>query len=423
MKEIWIVLTIIILLSLESVVYSTTECKFPIYSAGAAEDIPTSILSRGDTYGDSPLGVPLRENMMEYFKKDFRKLHKLQRHMATPDDTKWKQTQHGNNVTIVFLGGGLCAGAVGRDIDQILSMSRSSNTVGHISSSTSSATATATDICQQTNGIYSKSCRTNTLNKPCKSCGYPARFQIWIQKAYPHLNIKVYNLGSIGTNSQIGLANLEQQLIHIPKPIDIAVLDFTEADQATGISGGAESEVIMSASFERIIRYFGYKHHAVVINLEHSTHVSSAHTKRNSESTTLHNSHVTTSYDTQIIKPSPYHYERYHAHDIVISKYEIPTLRYEEHAFLNTTLLGQDITYNHHQLLANHLSFFWYKEAMKVCMNMRDHKEHTYTHTSTVVDGHDTLHPHHDHHMYHHRVPIMSEHKAVQDKIVGPAES
>jgi len=407
-----LVLLVLLIKSLLLLVNSTTECKFPIYSTGAAEGIPVSILSRNDQYGDSPLGVPLRENMMEYLRKDFRKLHKLQRHMINPEDAKWKQTSHGNNVTIVFLGGGLCAGAIGRNIDQVTVESN------HLSSS-------SIDTCQQINAKYSKSCHSTTVsNKPCKSCSYAARFQVWLQKAYPHLNINIYNLGAVGTNSQISLGNIANQLQHLPKPIDVVVLDFTEADQYGSSKSGTdnEAEVLISASFERLVRYFSYTHRAVVINLEHSTYVSTSGNNNNNilDVNSHDNNHVTTSHDPSIIVPPLYRYHRYRPHDTVINKYELPTLRYEEHAFFNTSLLGQEMTYFHHQLLANHLSFLWYKEAMKVCINMHDHKEHSYTHVSTMTASHDTAHPHHDHHMDHHRVPIITEHKAVQDKLVGP---
>lgn len=405
-KSLW--LWLLISICHNRIFCSSNDCQLPTYSTGAAEDIPASILSSKDIYGDSPLGVPLRENMVEYLRKDFRKLHKLQRHMAAPDDPKWKQ-QHGKNVTIVFLGGALCSGAVGKDLDQ-----------HPVRKSPSSVVAKA-DQCESiTSDSLPTSCRIGTrTSKSCKPCAYPVRFQTWLQNAYPHLNIRAYNLGAAGMNSQTCLASLDSLLTQVTRPIDMVVLDFSEADKAAGVSGGADAEKLISASFERLVRYFGYTHRAVVIDLEHSTHVSVSATQ---PVNSAHNQHVTTAHDPSFIVPAPYREQRYRQHDAVINQYELPTLRYEEHAFFNTTLLGQEISYAHHQLLANHLAFFWYKESIKVCLNMRDHKVHSYTHVSTMAGAHDTAHPHHEHHFDHHRLPIMADHKGIQDKIVGPVD-
>jgi hypothetical protein len=72
-------------------------------------------------------------------------------------------------------------------------------------------------------------------NTPCKPCAFPSRFERWLRKAYPELNVNVINLAVPATTSQsiLGILGTELEKVNakFPSGVDIFYINYSDNDR------------------------------------------------------------------------------------------------------------------------------------------------------------------------------------------------
>jgi hypothetical protein len=89
-------------------------------------------------------------------------------------------------------------------------------------------------------------------NGDCKPCAYPARFQEWLSRAYPNVNVTLNNMALPGYGSKTFVINKRSTLISITD-VDLIIVSFSANDRAH-LRNDPSRMNIVAAGFEELIR-------------------------------------------------------------------------------------------------------------------------------------------------------------------------
>ena len=105
-----------------------------------------------------------------------------------------------------------------------------------------------------TSGIIWGSCYLNDIRanvmKTCSEVAYPARFKIWLPKAYPNVNVFIYNLAIGGSQSRGLLTIIGDKLKNIDD-VDAIFIHYLTNDSAEAVV----DPIGLSIAFEDLIRF------------------------------------------------------------------------------------------------------------------------------------------------------------------------
>ena len=244
---------------------------------------------------DSPFGIKLNSyNYILNHRPKFNRWFKLLTEMSDSNHSRWKTNK---DVTIVFLGGSM--------------------TIGH--GINDPPRSNITSFC---NHSMATCVIDSAANNPCIQCAFPERFRYWLQHVYPYLNIKVYNLARGGVNTEGIAGTIDQSLKDVPGHIDMILLNYVDNDRGHGVRPGN----IISAAFERLIRYLMMYTNTTIVDMEMRTQ-------------------------------SPTH--EYAPHEGVLHHYLVPTVNYDKMTHEKLGMKARHPPWPYHQLTANVLAYMW----------------------------------------------------------------